>query len=63
MKAKTPVHWMSNSQEGSLENQFIIEVFVLYGWLALSMRHLLAPGTKLGLAVLPVSKSENLTAG
>jgi hypothetical protein len=62
MKAKTPVRWMSNSQEGSSENRFI-ELFVLYGWLALSMRHLLARGPKLGLAVLPVSKSENLTAG
>jgi hypothetical protein len=62
MKAKTPVRWMSNSQDGSLENRFI-ELFTPYGWLALSMRHLLAPQAKLGLAVLPVSKTENLTAG
>jgi hypothetical protein len=62
MKAKTPVHWMSNSQEGSLENRFI-EFAHTYGWLALSMRHLLTRWAKLGLAVLPVSKSENLTAG
>jgi hypothetical protein len=34
-----------------------------YGWLALSMRHLLTRWAQLGLAVLPVSKSENLTAG
>jgi hypothetical protein len=48
MKAKTPVRWMSNSQEGSSENRFI-ELFIPYGWLTLSMRHLLAPGPKLGL--------------
>jgi hypothetical protein len=62
MKAKTPVHWMSNSQEGTLEDRFI-ELFIPYGWLALSMRHLLTRWAQLGLAVLPVSKSENLTAG
>jgi hypothetical protein len=62
MKPKTPIRWMSNSQEGSLENRFI-ELFMPYGWLALSMRILLAPRPNLGLAVLPVYKSENLTAG
>jgi hypothetical protein len=62
MKAKIPVRWMSNSQEGSSEKRFT-ELFISHGWLALSMRYLLVPRAKLGLAVLPVSKSENLTAG
>jgi hypothetical protein len=42
MKAKTPVRWMSSSQDGSSQNRFI-ELFIPHGWLALSMRHLLAP--------------------
>ena len=58
MKAKTPVRWISNRQEGSSENWFI-DLFISPQRCAIYSPHRLDSLW----AVLPVSKSENVTAG